>query len=59
MATRKPMPDGISKTTENRVMSLYKEGWHIPNIAGIALLDQDTVKTVLEFHRVKIDSILK
>jgi hypothetical protein len=40
-------------------MSLYKEGWHIPNIMGIALLDQDTVKTVLEFHRVKIDSILK
>ena len=59
MATRKQMPDGISKTTENRVMSLYKEGWHIPNIMRIAHLDLDTVKTVLEYHKVKIDSILK
>lgn len=55
--TRKP--NGISKTIENHVMSLYREGWHIPNIMSIARLDRDTVNTVLERNKIKIDSILK
>ena len=58
MATTRKL-HGSSKTIENHVMSLYREGWHIPNIMSIAHLDLDTVKTVLERNKVKIDSILK
>ena len=59
MTTTTRKPKGISKTIESHVMSLYREGWHIPNIMSIARLDLDTVNTVLTRNKVILDSIQK
>ncbi len=47
----------VSLVTDRRVMDLYREGWHIPNIVNIAGLKPDTVRAVLECHKVFIDEV--
>lgn len=44
---------------DRRVMDLYREGWHIPNIASIARVKPDTVREVLERHKVIIDKVIR
>ncbi len=48
-----------NQVTDRRVMDLYREGWHIPNIASIARVKPDTVREVLERHKVIIDKVAR
>jgi len=47
----------VNPVTDRRVMALYREGWHLPNIASIARLKPDVVREVLERHKVFIDKV--
>lgn len=47
----------VNPVTDRRVMDLYREGWHLPNIASIARLKPDTVREVLERHNVFINKV--
>jgi len=47
----------VNPVTDRRVMNLYNEGWHLPNIVSIARLKPDVVREVLMRHKVIIDKI--
>ncbi|MBQ9646126.1 MAG: hypothetical protein IJV24_07205 [Prevotella sp.] len=40
---------------DKRVIDLHNEGWHAPNIASIAKIDIQTVKEVLQRHKLILD----
>lgn len=47
------------RALERQVMNLWREGWHIPNIASIARVKPDVVKDVLERNKVILDGNMK
>lgn len=49
----------FAPNTVRRVMSLYEEGWHVPNIASIARLRPDTVKQVLLMKNVEVEKLMQ
>ena len=43
------------KALEQQVIRLQKEGWHVANIASIAHVDADTVRTILKRQNIAFD----
>lgn len=39
--------DAITKTLRTKIMTCWKNGWYVDNIARIVGTDPDTVRTVL------------
>ncbi len=47
------------KALEKRVISLQREGWHIPNIASLVHERPDVVREILQRQNVIIDELIK
>ena len=43
------------KALEQQVIRLQTEGWHVANIASIAHVDADTVRTILKRQNIAFD----